>query len=71
MSKKTNEQETQVPEFVQDLLTNGTTVLAAPTREGIAEMLDKIPSECKYCAGGVGYNFEREVYMLRVDVIRN
>ncbi|MBR3330140.1 MAG: hypothetical protein IKG25_02855 [Mogibacterium sp.] len=68
MSKKTDEQQ---PAYVADLLLNGTTVLEAPTREALAEMVNDIPAECKYCVGAVGRKADGSAYTLRVDLIKN
>ena len=48
---------------------NGTTVLEAPTREALAELVDTIPADCKYAVGAVGRNYERGTFTLRVDKI--
>ena len=70
MSKKaTQTSEQEQPAYVADLLLNGTTVLEAPTREALAEMVDGIPAECKYMVGAVGYN--GSAYTLQVDIIKN
>ena len=51
MSKKTT--ETKQPDYVAELLLNGTVTLTANTREELAEMVDNIPAECHYGAGTV------------------
>jgi hypothetical protein len=48
---------------------NGTTVLEAPTREALAELVDAIPADCKYAVGAVGRNYECGTFTLRVDKI--
>ena len=69
MSKKTTETtETKQPDYVAELLLNGTVTLTANTREELAEMVDNIPAECHYGAGAVGYNPETGVFTLRVDI---
>ena len=68
MSKKTDEQQ---PTYVEELLKNGTAVLEAPTREALAEMINDIPAECKYCVGAVGLKPDGSAYTLRVDIIKN
>ena len=67
MSKK---DETQQPSVYDDLLKNGTAVLEAPTREALAEMVNDIPAECKYCVGAVGRKPDGSAYTLRVDIIK-
>ena len=69
MSKKTTETtETKQPAFVEELLKNGTVIMTAKTREGLAEMVNDIPADCKYMAGAVGFNPETGVFSLRVDI---
>ena len=53
-----------------DLLKNGTAVLEAPTREALAELVNTIPSDCKYAVGAVGQNFERGTYTIQVDIVK-
>jgi hypothetical protein len=73
MSKKeaTQTSETKQPAYVGDLLLNGTTVLEAPTREALAEMLNDIPADCRYAVGAVGKKQDGSAYTLRVDIIKN
>ena len=74
MSKKTEAtqaSENSQPAYVADLLLNGTTILEAPTREALAEMVNDIPAECKYCVGAVGRKPDGSAYTLRVDLITN
>ena len=69
MSKKTeNTEQTQQPEFVKELLDNGTATLTAKTREELAEMVNDIPADCSYGAGAVGFNPETGVFTLRIDL---
>ena len=63
--------EQQQPAYVADLLLNGTTVLEAPTREELAEMVDNIPADVKYSVGAVGRKQDGSAYTLRVDLIKN
>ena len=44
--------------YVEELLKNGNVTLKAKTRENLAEMVNDIPSDVKYCAGAVGKNVE-------------
>lgn len=69
MSKKTTETtETKQPDYVAELLLNGTVTLTAKTREELAEMVDNIPAECHYGAGAVGHNPETGAFSLRLDI---
>ena len=69
MSK--TKEETQQPSGDDDLLKNATAVLEAPTREALAELVDNIPADCKYCVGAVGRKQDGSAYTLRVDIIKN
>ena len=70
MSKKTNETtETKQPDYVAELLLNGTVTLTANTRDELAEMVDNIPAECHYGAGAVGKDRETGVFSLRLDIM--
>jgi hypothetical protein len=55
---------------VADLLLNGTTVLEAPTRDALAEMVNDIPADCRYSVGAVGRKADGSAYTLRVDLIK-
>ena len=74
MSKKTEAtqaSENSQPAYVADLLLNGTTILEAPTREALAEMVNDIPVDCRYSVGAVGCKQDGSAYTLRVDLIKN
>lgn len=58
----------QQPAYVDELLTNGTTILTAKTRDGLAEMVNTIPADVHYSAGAVAVNHETGVFALRVDI---
>jgi len=57
--------------FVEELLKNGTTVLQSPTREHLAEMVNEIPADVRYCVGAVGHNLETGAFTLRIDLVKN
>lgn len=61
--------ETQQPDYVRELLENGRVVLHAKTREEIADMVNDIPADTRYGAGGVGFNPDSRTYSLRIDLI--
>ena len=71
MSKKATQTSEEQPAYVADLLLNGTTVLEAPTREALAEMINDIPADCRYSVGAVGRKQDGSAYTLRVDLIQN
>ena len=71
MKDKVIDQQNEQPAYVADLLLDGTTVLEAPTREALAEMVNDIPAESKYCVGAVGRKPDGSAYTLRVDIIKN
>ena len=56
--------------FVDELLNTGTTVIQAPTREALAEMVDDIPADVRYCVGAVGHNLETGAFTLRIDLLK-
>ena len=68
MSKKTN---TEQPAYIDELLKNGTTIITAKSRDGLAEMVNNIPADCSYGAGAVGYNPETGDFSLRLDITNN
>ena len=75
--KKTNKeapQEQQAasqPDYVADLLKNGTTTLTAQTRDELAEMLDQIPADVRVGAGAVGRNSETGAFTLLIHLIKD
>ena len=71
MSKKTDNEEQQQPSVYDELLKNGTATLEAPTREALAELVDNIPADVKYCVGAMGRKQDGSAYTLRVDLIKN
>lgn len=71
MKEATQTSEQEQPAYVADLLLNGTTVLEAPTRESLAEMLNDIPSDCRYSVGAVGRKADGSAYTLRVDIVKS
>ena len=74
MSKKTEAtqvSENSQPAYVADLLLNGTTILEAPTRDALSEMINDIPADCRYSVGAVGRKQDGSAYTLRVDLITN
>lgn len=68
MSKKKATEEQTQPDFMEELLEKGTTVLTARTRDELAEMVNDIPASVKYGSGAVGFNPETGAYSLRVDI---
>ena len=72
MTKKKNQTEQQAaiqPDYVADLLKNGTTTLTAPTREELAEMLDQIPADVRIGTGAVGQNRDTGLFSNRIDIL--
>ncbi len=61
--------ENKQPTVYDDLLKNGTAILEAPTREALAELVDNIPADCKYCVGAVGRKGDGSAYTIRVDIV--
>lgn len=71
MSKKATDEKQQQPAYVEELMKNGTAILIAKTREGLADMVNDIPANVRYGAGAAGYNPETGAFTLRVDIINN
>ena len=69
MSK--SKDNTKQPTQIEELLTNGTAVLEAPTREALSELVDNIPADVRYAVGAVGRKPDGSAYTLRVDIIKN
>ena len=69
MSK--SKDNTKQPTQIEELLTNGTAVLEAPTREALSELVDNIPADVRYAVGAVGRKQDGSAYTLRVDIIKN
>jgi hypothetical protein len=70
-NKKKNQTEQQAaqPDYVADLLKNGTTTITAPTREELAEMLDQIPADVRIGTGAVGQNRYTGLFSIRIDIL--
>lgn len=60
--------ESSQPAFMEELLSKGTVVIEAPTRDELAAMVNEIPADCKYCVGAVGRKQDGSAYTLRVDI---
>ena len=61
--------ESEQPSVYDDLLKNGTAILEAPTREALAELVDNIPADCKYCVGAVGRKGDGSAFTIQVDIV--
>ena len=68
MSKKIETEQTQQPDFVKELLENGTTTITAKTREELIEMVNTIPADCSYGTGAVGQDRDTGLFVLRLDI---
>ena len=75
MSKnKTQAEQPQKPEqpaYVEELLTKGTVILRAASRDEFGEMIDTIPASVRYAAGAIGKNPTTGLYQLRIDIIND
>jgi hypothetical protein len=65
------QQAASQPDYVADLLKNGTTTLTAPTRDELGEMLDQIPADVRVGAGAVGQNRDTGLFSIRIDIIKS
>ena len=72
-NKKKNQTEQQAaqPDYVADLLKNGTTTLTAPTREELAEMVNEIPADVRIGTGAIGQNRDTGLFSIRIDIIKS
>lgn len=72
-NKKKNQTEQQAaqPDYVADLLKNGTTTLTAQTREELAEMVNEIPADVRIGTGAVGQNRDTGLFSIRIDIIKS
>ena len=53
---------------MEELLSKGTVVIEAPTRDELAAMVNEIPADCRYSVGAVGRKQDGSAYTLRVDI---
>lgn len=68
MTKKNEDAEAKMPDFLDELKDKGTVTLTATSREELAEMVANIPADIRYGAGAVGKTVEG-VYSLRLDIV--
>ena len=69
-SEQVETAESTQPSVYDDLLKNGTAILEAPTREALAELVDNIPDDCKYCVGAVGRKGDGSAFTIQVDIVK-
>jgi hypothetical protein len=69
-SEQVETAESTQPSVYDDLLKNGTDILEAPSREALAELVDNIPADCKYCVGAVGRKGDGSAYTIQVDIVK-
>lgn len=67
-TKKNEDAEAKMPDFLDELKDKGTVTLTATSREELAEMVADIPADIKYGAGAVGKTI-KGVYSLRLDIV--
>lgn len=67
-TKKNEDAEAKMPDFLAELKDKGTVTLTATSREELAEMVADIPADIRYGAGAVGKTVEG-VYSLRLDIV--
>ena len=68
-SEQVETAESTQPSVYDDLLKNGTAILEAPSREALAELVDNIPADCKYCVGAVGRKGDGSAFTIQVDIV--
>lgn len=69
--KNQTEQQAAQPDYVADLLKNGTTTLTAQTREELGEMVNEIPADVRIGTGAVGQNRDTGLFSIRIDIIKS
>ena len=69
-SEQVETAESTQPSVYDDLLKNGTAILEAPSREALAELVDNITADCKYCVGAVGRKGDGSAYTIQVDIVK-
>jgi len=71
MSKKKTQAKPEQPAYMEELLTKGTVILRAASRDEFGEMIDNIPASVRYAAGAIGKNPTTGLYQLRIDIIND
>jgi hypothetical protein len=75
MSKKKTQAKQQPkpeqPAYMEELLTKGTVILRAASRDEFGEMIDTIPASVRYAAGAIGKNRTSGLFELRLDIIND
>ena len=66
---KTN--DTQQPSVYDELLKTGTTMLEAPTRKALDELVANIPNDVRYTVGAVGRKQDGSAYTIQIDTIKD
>lgn len=70
MSKKKTQAKANQPAFITELLTKGTVMLQAASREEFGTIIDQIPASIRYGAGAIGQNSETGIFSLRIDLVK-
>lgn len=71
MGKKKKDSEAvnvQQPAYVKELLEKGAVVLTGRTPDELAEMVDNIPADVAYYAGGISHYYDTGLYRLQVNL---
>lgn len=58
------------PSYVDELLSNGSVVVSANTRDELTEIVSNLPATCRYAVGAVGKNNDSGLFTLRIDLIK-
>ena len=56
------------PGYVKELLEKGAVVLTGRTPDELAEMVDNIPADVAYYAGGISQYYDTGLYRLQVNL---
>lgn len=63
--------EAKQPEYIEELLKDGSVTLEASTREELAKMVKTIPADVRFYSGAAGRNFDRSIYTLQINLVKN
>ena len=66
--KKKDSEAVNQPAYVKELMEKGAVVLTGRTPDELAEMVDNIPADVAYYAGGISHYYDTGLYRLQVNL---
>ena len=66
--KKKDSEAVNQPTYVKELLEKGAVVLTGRTPDELAEMVDNIPADVAYYAGGISHYYDTGLYRIQVNL---